>query len=189
MRSPKISDLPNIISAIRLLAVIPVIYLLISEHYGWALLLFAAAGISDGVDGLLAKHYGWRTQLGGILDPLADKALLISCYLVLGAMGMIPVWLVLAVVLRDLVIVSGGVLYHYLVEDVKAAPTAISKLNTVLQLLVIVLIIADAGPLIIVPGALIDLLLWVTLATTVASGAQYVWVWGSMARQRHWRQH
>lgn len=186
MRGPKPKDLPNLISTARLLAVLPVIYLLVEEQFGWALLIFALAGASDGVDGFLAKHYGWGTPLGGILDPLADKALLISCYLVLGAMGLLPIWLALAVLLRDLVIVSGGVLYHYLVEDVKAAPTRLSKLNTVLQIALVVAVIADAGP-VPLPGPMVDALVWLTLATVVASGVQYVWVWGHMAYRRGWR--
>jgi cardiolipin synthase len=183
VRPLKLSDLPNIISTLRLAAVVPVIQLLISEHFGWALLVFLLAGISDGVDGFLAKHYGWRTPLGGILDPLADKALLISCFLVLGAMGLIPLWLTLAVLFRDLVIVSGGVLYHYLIEEVQAAPTRISKLNTVVQIVLVVVVIADAGPLPL-PPIMIEALIWICLATTVLSGALYVLLWSSMARRK-----
>lgn len=187
MRSFQTKDLPNIISTLRLAAVVPIIYLLVLEYYGWALLLFVLAGLSDGIDGCLAKHYGWQSKLGGILDPLADKALLISCFLVLGATGLIPLWLTLAVVFRDLVIVSGGLLYHYLVEDVQAAPTLLSKLNTVVQIAVVVLVIAGAGPFSL-PETLVGALIWLCLATTVGSGIQYVWVWGQMARDRGWRQ-
>ncbi|MGB5833225.1 MAG: CDP-alcohol phosphatidyltransferase family protein [Thiohalocapsa sp.] len=183
----KVQDLPNIISTLRLAAVVPVVYLLVTEQFGWALLVFLLAGISDGVDGFLAKHYGWQTTLGSILDPLADKALLTSCYLVLGAMGVIPLWLTLAVVFRDLVIVSGGILYQYLVEDVTAAPTYLSKTNTVMQIVLVVAVIADAGPLALSAG-LLQALIWLCLLTTLGSGAQYVWVWGSMARGRRWRQ-
>lgn len=180
MRSFQAQDLPNIISTLRLAAVVPVIYLLVIEAYGWALLLFALAGLSDGIDGFLAKHYGWQSTLGGVLDPLADKALLISCYLVLGAMGLIPLWLTLAVVFRDLVIVCGGVLYHYLVEDVQASPTMLSKLNTVVQITLLIAVIADAGPLTLT-APLITGLTWVCLTTTVLSGLMYVVIWGAMA--------
>ena len=183
MRTLRASDIPNVISTLRLLAVVPIIYLLISEQYGWALVLFAVSGISDGVDGYLAKRYSWQSRLGGLLDPIADKALLVSCFLVLGAMGQLPLWLALAVVFRDLVILTGGVLYHYLIEDVQPAPMRISKLNTVVQIVLVVAVIADAGP-IALPAALIDLLIWSCLATTVLSGAMYVAVWGSMARRK-----
>lgn len=187
MRPLQTKDLPNIISILRLVAVAPVVYLLVLEQYGWGLLLFALAGLSDGVDGFLAKHYGWQSRLGGILDPLADKALLISCYLVLGAMGLIPVWLTLAVVLRDLIIVCGGLLYHYLVARVQATPSFLSKINTLVQIVLVVAVIADAGPLPL-PGLWIEMLIWVCLATTVLSGLLYILVWGRMA-VRNWPRH
>lgn len=177
----RLRDIPNIISVLRLLAVIPVVWLLLEREFGWALVLFAAAGISDGVDGFLAKHCGWQSRLGGILDPLADKTLLVACFIVLGSMGMIPVWLVLAAVLRDLVIVTGALLYHFRVAEVEAAPSWTSKLNTLLQLLLIVLVITNAGPLPMLDG-LIDTLVWACLVTVLVSGIQYVWVWGCKAR-------
>jgi cardiolipin synthase len=187
VRSLQPKDLPNLISALRLVAVGPVVYLLISEQYAWGLLLFALAGLSDGVDGFLAKRYGWQSRLGGILDPLADKALLICCYLVLGAMGLIPLWLTLAVVLRDLIIVCGGLLYHYLVAKVQTTPIFLSKINTLVQIVLVVAVIADAGPLPL-PGPWIATLIWACLATTLLSGLLYVLVWGSMAR-RNWPRH
>lgn len=182
----KLRDLPNIISVLRLIAVIPVVYLLLAREFGWALALFAAAGLSDGLDGFLAKHYGWQSRLGGILDPLADKVLIVSCFLVLGAMGLIPLWLVLASVFRDLVIVSGALLYNFRVEEVDAAPTWISKLNTVLQILLVVLVIMGAGP-IGVPDGLIEVLVWACLVTVVVSGVNYVWVWGRKASKQGWK--
>lgn len=182
----KLRDLPNIISAARLIAVIPVVWLLLEHRFGWALLLFAVAGLSDGVDGLLAKSFGWQSRLGGILDPLADKALLVSCFLVLGSMGLIPIWLVLAVVFRDLVIVGGALLYHFRVAEVDAAPTLASKLNTVVQLVLVVLVITDAGPYPL-PGPLIQMLIWASLATVIVSGVQYVWVWSRRARLQGWK--
>ncbi len=182
----KLSDLPNIISVVRLITVIPVVYLLLIHEFGWALLLFAAAGISDGLDGFLAKQFGWQSRLGGILDPLADKVLLVSCFLVLGAMGLIPLWLVLASVFRDLVIVSGALLYNFRVEEVDAAPTWVSKLNTVLQILLVVLVITDAG-LVALPDPLIPILIWACLGTVVVSGVNYVWVWGRKASKQGWK--
>ena len=176
----QLRDLPNIISVLRLIAVIPVVWLLFEREFGWALALFAAAGVSDGIDGFLAKHYGWQSRLGGILDPLADKTLLVSSFLVLGSLGLIPIWLVLAAVFRDLVIVAGALLYHFQVAEVEAAPTLASKLNTLLQILLVVLVIMDAGPLPL-PDALISGLIWGCLATVVVSGTQYVWVWGRKA--------
>jgi cardiolipin synthase len=180
-------DIPNIISGLRLIAVIPVVWLLLEHEFGWTLVLFGVAGMSDGVDGYLAKRYGWQTPLGGMLDPLADKILLVSCFLVLGSMGLIPIWLVLAAVFRDLVIVGGALAYHFRVAEVEAAPTPVSKLNTVLQLVLVILVILDAGvyPL---PRPLIELLIWSSFATVVLSGVQYVWVWSRKARAQGWKE-
>jgi cardiolipin synthase len=166
--------------------VIPVVWLLLSHEFGWALVLFACAGVSDGIDGFLAKHYGWQSRLGGILDPLADKALLVSCFLVLGSLGEVPVWLVLAVVFRDLVIVAGALLYNFRVEELEAAPTRISKLNTLVQLLLVIGAITHAGPWPL-PEWLIETLIWACLATVLVSGVQYVWIWWAKARAHGWR--
>jgi cardiolipin synthase (CMP-forming) len=176
----KPSDIPNIISVMRLIAVIPVVYLLVVHEFGWALLLFVAAGISDGLDGFLAKHYGWQSRLGGLLDPLADKTLLVCCFLVLGAHGLIPLWLALAVIFRDLVIVSGALLYNYRVAEVEAAPILMSKVNTAMQIVLVVAVILDAG-LMPLPERLIATLIWACLITVGVSGAQYVWIWSHKA--------
>ena len=186
MVSVKLSDLPNIISVLRLIAVIPVVYLLIDHAFGWALVLFAAAGASDGVDGYLAKRYGWQSRLGGILDPLADKTLLVCCFLVLGAQGLIPLWLVLAVVFRDLLIIGGGVLYNYRVAEVEAAPIIVSKLNTGVQILLIVAVLMNAG-VHSLPPSWLGALVWTCLVTVAVSGVQYVWIWGRKAARHGWR--
>jgi len=175
--------LPNIISSLRLVAVVPTLYLLAHEEFGWALLLFVVSGVSDGVDGWLARRNHWHSRLGGILDPIADKALLVSTFLVLGVMDELPLWLALAVIFRDLVILTGGVLYHYLIEDVVPAPTLISKLNTLVQIILIVAVIANAGLFPLQPE-LIDALIWICLTTTVASGVLYVLIWGIRAYRR-----
>ncbi len=180
------SDLPNIISVARLLAVPPVILLLLAREFGWALLLFGVAGLSDGLDGFLAKRYGWQSRLGGILDPLADKALLVACFVTIGAMGLLPVWLVALAVLRDLVIVAGALFYNYRIEELEAAPTRVSKLNTLLQILLVVLVVADAGPAPL-PDWIIETLILACLATLLASGAQYAWVWSRKAARKGWR--
>lgn len=177
--------LPNIISALRLVAVAPIVYLLMIGDFGWSLLLFTLAGLSDGLDGFLAKRYGWQSRLGGILDPLADKLLLVCCFLVLGALGLIPVWLVVAAVFRDLLIVGGAVLYNFGIEVIEAAPLPVSKLNTLVQLLLVVVVILDAGVLSL-PDVVLSTLVWLCLATTLVSGVQYIWIWGGKALARGW---
>jgi len=183
----RLRDLPNIISFLRLLAVMPVVLLLLEGNYGWALLIFVVAGLSDGLDGLLAKHFHWQSELGGILDPLADKTLLVACFLVLGAVKLIPIWLVVAAISRDLIIVGGATLYHFRVEELKAAPTWASKLNTLLQIGLAVAVIANAGPL-PMPDVLINFLTWACLVTILVSGVHYVWAWTLKARAKGWHE-
>jgi cardiolipin synthase len=162
------------------LLVVPVVLLLMSREFGLALVLFALAGISDGLDGYLAKRNHWASRLGSILDPLADKVLLISSYLVLGWLGEIPVWLVVVVLARDVVIVMGGLAYHYLIEQYDMNPTLLSKLNTLFQIILVLAVVFSLG-LYRLPENLIVLLTYIVTVTTVLSGANYVWVWGARA--------
>jgi len=141
------------------------------------LLLFIIAGFSDAVDGFLAKYFGWTSQLGGILDPLADKLLLVGIILTLGWRGDLPAWLVFLVILRDVVIVIGAVSYHYLVERFKATPLLISKINTLTQLTLVLAVIFAKGVMPL-PAGLLTLLMYLTALTTLLSGIAYVWEWG-----------
>ena len=180
-------DIPNLISAVRILLTIPVVYFLLQREYGTALVLFTLAGVSDGLDGYLAKHYHWQSRLGGLLDPLADKLLLMSSFLVLSATGLIPVWLLMAAICRDLVILGGAIYYNFMIEEVQPAPTLASKLNTLLQILLVILVMVDAGPLPL-PGVLIEALQWLLLATILISGVHYVAVWSRKAMRAGSRQ-
>jgi len=106
-----------------------------------------------------------------------------SSFLVLGVLGLIPVWLVLLVIFRDLIIVGGALYYNFSVEELQAKPSLISKLNTLLQILLVLLVVTDAGPYPLTPR-LIEIAIWSTLVTTLASGADYVWVWSNKARDK-----
>lgn len=170
---------PNIISVVRILLVIPVVVLLARREFGLALTLFAVAGVSDAVDGYLARTYGWQTSLGGWLDPVADKTMMVSVYLMLAWIGLIPLWLFLAVVLRDVIIASGSLIYYYWVEKVEAEPSWISKLNTLVQIILVMIVVVDQ--IIALPAYIIDGLIFSALATTMLSGIGYVWVWGLRA--------
>ncbi len=179
----KARDIPNLISFLRILLTLPIVWLLFEYEFSYALMLFALAGFSDGLDGYLAKHFKWQSRLGGLLDPLADKALLMSSFLVLGGLDLIPIWLVILVIFRDLLIMGGALYYNFNIEELDAHPSIISKLNTLVQILLVLLVVTDAGPYPI-PSLVMNLLVWVTLATTVASGADYVWVWSYKAKQK-----
>lgn len=171
--------LPNLISALRILLVLPVLVLLWHGHFAGALMLFAVAGASDAVDGYLARRFGWSSALGGWLDPIADKTMMVSTYLMLAWLGLIPLWLLAAVVARDAVIATGSMLYYHLVEKVEAEPSWISKANTVLQILLVMAVMFDQ--VIAVPQDSIRVLTYAVLGTVVLSGLGYVVTWGRRA--------
>lgn len=175
-------DIPNIITIGRILMVPPLVWLMLQQQYGYSLVVFFIAGVSDGVDGFLAKHYGWTSRLGGLLDPLADKLLLVSTFVTLGYQGLIPVWLVALVLLRDVVIVSGAVAYHVRVERLDAEPSWISKVNTVLQIGLVLLVIFDqVNP--VLSAFWFQVLTFMVLVSTIWSGLDYVWIWSRRAQQ------
>lgn len=176
-------DIPNLITSLRIVLVVPILWLLLEERYGPVLLLFVVAGVSDALDGFLAKYFGWTSRLGGILDPLADKLLLMGTILALGWLGQLPVWLVALVVLRDVVIVSGAISYHLLIERFEATPLPISKLNTLLQLMLVLAVMVNCG-VTVLPAGLLQGLIALTALTTVWSGFAYVWRWGWRAWSR-----
>jgi cardiolipin synthase len=175
--------LPNLISAARVVLVLPIVWSLLTDRFQLAIVLFVVAGASDGLDGFLAKRYGWSSRLGGILDALADKFLLVSTFVCLWWLGVFPWWLVGAILLRDLVIVTGGTVYNFSVEEVQPAPTLISKLNTVLQIVLAAVGVLQLG-IEAVPDWLLQLLIWSVMATVVLSGADYVREWSRRARSK-----
>ena len=176
----KLQHLPNLISALRIVLVLPLAWSLLQHDFDIALLLVFIAGVSDALDGFLAKHYGWTSALGSVLDPLADKLLLVVTFLSLGYLALVPAWLVIAVLARDIVIVTGGVAYYVSIGHFDMAPTLVSKLNTLMQLvLVFGIVLAQVFDF---PRMwMIEIGLWIVLATTVLSGIDYVWTWGRNA--------
>lgn len=178
----KKSDIPNLISFLRVLLIPPVVWFLLQQYYLYALALFIVAGLSDALDGYLARKYHWGSDLGGWLDPLADKAMQISAYFALTWIGLIPVWLLSTVILRDVFIVFGGLYYFYRVEKVTASPSWISKLNTLAQILLVVLILVHKS-LFGLPPVVLDVMIYTVFTTTVLSGFDYVFTWGKKAWQ------
>ena len=174
------SQLPNAISILRMFLVMPVVWNLLQLNFTAALVWTAVAGFSDGLDGFLAKHYGWQTRLGSILDPLADKLLLVSTFVTLTWLDLIPLWLLIAVLGRDLLIVIGGVVFHYTLGRFDMQPSRISKLNTLVQILFVLAVVFFHGDFALTPWVL-EALAYIVLATTILSGIDYVWVWGKRA--------
>ncbi len=135
-------NFPNLITVGRILLVPVTIWLLISEAFGWALAVFLIAGISDGVDGYLARRFSSQTELGAYLDPIADKLLLVSVFAALGIIKILPAWLVLLVITRDLLIIVGVMLAWLMGQPFIMKPRAISKMNTAVQVIFIASVLA-----------------------------------------------
>jgi cardiolipin synthase len=170
-------SLPNLITLIRLCAVPLAFWLVVDRALASAFGLFVAAGASDAVDGWLARRNGGGTRLGAVLDPVADKALLVTMYVTLAAVGELPGWIATLVVFRDLVIVGGVLLLWVVGHPLAIRPLFVSKVNTVLQILLVALTLFLAGFGIAGPasGAASLALIWAVAASTLGSGVAYVW--------------
>jgi len=173
-------QIPNLITALRILLIAPIAVALLHHRLLIALGLFFFAAVSDLLDGFIAKRFGWQSDLGGVLDPAADKLLLATSFVVLAVMHLVPLWLMATAVVRDLVIVSGAIAYRLWLGPVEARPSNLSKLNTLCQALFILCVIARqqfAQPkawAIVTLGAL-------TFLTTAVSGIDYVLRYGKAA--------
>ena len=166
--------LPNGLCVSRMLLSLPVVCLLLRAEYWWTLLVFFVAAVTDAADGWLAKRFHWESELGKALDPLADKLLLVSTFVVLSIVKLVPMWLTVLVVLRDLLITGGAIAYRLLYGPlVGAAPTVVSKLNTLMQILYVGLVVYGKAMGWVMPTVL-HMLALITALTTIASGADYV---------------
>jgi cardiolipin synthase len=178
--SLQLSQIPNAICILRIVLVGPIVFALLDGDFGLALLLIIVAGLSDGLDGYLAKRFDWRSRLGGLLDPVADKLLLMSVFITLAWVQLIPVALAVVVIGRDVIIVSGAIAYEAFVESVQPRPSRVSKLNTGLQLLFIVAAISAEG--FAWPPAISILILGASvIVVSLVSGLDYVLCWSRLA--------
>lgn len=176
MKQTFLRYLPNIITAIRLVAVIPLVWLLLIEDYVAALVVFAIAGVSDGVDGYLARRFHWQSHWGAVMDPLADKLLMFMATLMLLVNGVLPLWLFGLILSRDLLIVGGAALYRYRFGPFDVAPSRLGKISTFFQiLLVLSLLLHSATGL--MSDIQINYIISLCALVTIASGAQYLYVW------------
>jgi len=153
-----------------------VVWLIIDDRMQTAFLLFLIAGLSDGLDGFLAKRYGWQTELGAYLDPIADKMLLVSIYVVLGLSSHLPVWLVIAVVSRDILIIGAMLLSWVLGRPVPVRPLLVSKANTVAQIILALMVLGDLG-FSLGLARVIGVSVWVAGGLTVVSAGAYLVNW------------
>lgn len=164
---------PNLICLLRIALTVPIVVLLAEGRYGETLVLFAVAAISDILDGYLAKTFGWTSEVGKVLDPLADKLLLVSVFITLAVVGLVPAWLAAVAVLRDVVIGVGAAIYRWLFGPLEGRPTVPSKINTFVQLVFVIAVVWNAA-FHDLPEAAIQGMGALVLVTTVVSGIDYV---------------
>ena len=172
------SMLPNALSVIRIILTVPVVIALLKEQYLLTLLLFLLAGISDALDGWIAKQFSFQTRLGSILDPMADKILLTCTFITLYWVGILPLWLLMLIFVRDVIIVAGAL--GYFLGEMNSdsellQPTLISKFNTVLQIALVLFLLLIQ---IYVEFSIFLEMIFIIVATSTAlSGADYMWLW------------
>lgn len=171
-----IMTIPNLITILRFCLVPLAVLCITSGAWGWAFVAFLVAGISDGVDGFIAKRFDMRSELGAVLDPLADKALLVSIFVTLGIVGVVPAWLVILAVFRDFMIIGAVLVSWVMSQPVQIAPLMLSKLNTAVQIAFVALVLFAKGtgwpfPFLIEVGSILVTLL------TIASAAAYLRQW------------
>lgn len=171
-----LANIPNFVTLARVILVPVVFWLLVSGRLQPAFILFVIAGASDAVDGYLAKRFGWQSELGAYLDPLADKLLVMSIFLALGVLGHLPSWIVIAVVSRDLLIIVAVVLSWLLGRPLRIKPLVVSKANTLAQIMLAATVLADEGFQLGLDTARIALV-WITAGLTLASLFAYMRAW------------
>ncbi len=170
------AQLPNIITSLRLILLVPLSYYLIKQDYQPALIIFFIAGFSDALDGFLAKRYNWVSRFGSILDPIADKALLVLTMAILTLNDKISLLLFVVVAIRDFYIMAGAFYYYRKIGPFQMQPSGISKFNTFAQIVMVTLILVSQGTL-DVPAELIQALVISVYFSVIVSSVHYTIVW------------
>lgn len=167
-------NLPNILTLTRVLMIPFFVIFIINKNFGWALITFIIAGITDGIDGLIARITHQRTELGAYLDPIADKLLLFSAFITLAIVEIIPSWLVVIVITRDVIILVGFLVMLLTNYDPKINPSLLSKITTVFQILTIALVLLTGYYPAIKQLSVIAI--YGTAIITILSGTQYIYI-------------
>ncbi len=179
-RAGPLRHVPNLISLLRIVLVVPLVWAIVLGRWRLALSIAIVAGVSDGVDGFLARRFGWQSRLGSILDPAADKLMLVGCMVALAWLHEVPCWLVVLVVARDAVIALGALAWHRILRNFKPHPSWLSKTTTVAQIGFVLLVVADRA---FAWQVRMEIPVLVVAILTAASGLDYVVRWGRLARR------
>lgn len=182
-------NIPNAISMFRLLLVLPIAIAIVEGEFVFSLVLFCIAGISDGLDGYFARKYGWVTAFGKIIDPLADKLLLLVTTVTLGLLGHFPVMVLFLMIAKDLAVVGGVLVYTALAGFPEVRPILVGKVTTVLQLLLIGYIMITLVASMSVVSMFMSILVWIVVIATILDGCSYLWLWtNKLVRDPRWMQ-
>lgn len=175
----RILNIPNMLTLARIFLTPFIVYAIIENQPVLALILMGVAGLTDMLDGAIARFLDQRSTVGAFMDPLADKLMLISTIVTLYFIEHIPTFLFLAVVFRDMVIVVGALVYELVTRNLEMTPTIASKITTFLQIMLVLTVLTDMAWQI--PEILLPVMIWTTFAFTCISGVQYMIVWMSKA--------
>ncbi len=171
--------IPNVITGTRILCVPCLVWMLFNQHFERSLLLVLFMGVSDALDGFLARCYNWKTTLGAFLDPIADKIMLVAAFLTFALLGWIPWWMAALIIARDVILLLGAVSYHMVTRRLQMEPLMISKINTFAQIILAVsLIYTQVNPM---HPQVLNAMMAIVVCTTLASGMRYVLEWSRRA--------
>lgn len=175
--------IPNLITTARIVLIWPICWHILQHDFLPALSFVIIAGISDGLDGYVARHCNWQTRLGSFLDPAADKVFIIVCFAVLTWIKAIPIWLFAIILLKDITIAIGAIVYHYLVASYEFAATTLSKWNTFIQIVFLLVVLVKLH-FVTFPQVIVSSFMYIVLLTTILCMCDYVWVWGRRAYRK-----
>ncbi len=179
----KARHIPNVLTVLRLLLVPPIAWALLQQSYVLALALFLTAGVSDGVDGFLARSFNWQSQFGATLDPIADKLLMITTFFCLAWLGHLPWWLFALILGRDILITGGAVAYQWVTHSLEMHPLLLGKLNTALQIVLVLSLLMHLA-FDLLSAKWLAILIAMMALSTVISGAAYVLTWARKATRK-----
>lgn len=180
MPSPFAMQLPNLLTTLRLLLAIPICWLILEQQFALVLWLAFFAGLSDGLDGWLARRWNAQSRYGSVVDPISDKALLSGAFVCLAVIGVLPWWLAAVVLARDLLIFTGALCYHGLIGRYDMEPSLWGKLSTLIQISVVLAVLfQQVFP--IFPQVLLEASYIALVVLAVISGGHYVVTWGRRA--------
>lgn len=181
--------IPNAITMTRLLLVLPIAFFIIDSQFLVAFILFTLSGLSDGLDGFIARHFGWESAFGRMIDPLADKLMMITTALTLGILGFFPMTLMLLIVVKDIAVLGGVFSYTALAGFPKIHPTWLGKITTASQIVLLVTVLLELSFKGVIPGVVFPVWYWVVAVLTILDGASYLWIWTArLAEDPRWKE-